>query len=120
MGVEQLRLRDLSSKPVVEPYNSALYNPPLLAVDLGPQRCSWCQSEPAEGLSVLAPKEQEDLLVQLVGLAVDVQRWARSVEHRISAVAEMIEQSSAQASSAGRPSPERPARRTRAGPRSVA
>jgi hypothetical protein len=34
MGVEQLRLRDLSSKPLAEPYNSALYNPPLLAIDL--------------------------------------------------------------------------------------
>lgn len=72
------------------------------------------------GLKVLAPNEREDLLGQLAGLAVDVQRWARSVEHRISLVAGLIEKSSAQASSADRPSAERPARRTRAGPRSVA
>ncbi len=70
---------------------------------------------------MLAPHERDDLLGQLAGLTVDVQRWASSCEHRISVVAELIEQvvllklrqAIVQAA-------ERPVRRTRAGPRSVA
>jgi hypothetical protein len=72
------------------------------------------------GHRMLAPQEQEDLLGQLAGLASDVRRWAGGVERRINAIAELIEQSSAQASSGDRRAAERLARRLRAGPRSVA
>lgn len=69
---------------------------------------------------MLAPDEREDPLGQLTGLAPEMRRWASDLEHRISAVAELIVQSSAQGSSGDRQAAERPARRTRAGPRSVA